>query len=429
MPRSDAASRPSVAAATAVLLLHLGGAAATLTLLPQGFPLSDVHTWTNTVLPIVVALAITAALARSIATKSFGRPAAAIIAAIAGGWTAAAVAGKILFPVSVGWSQVGGFAALSFAFGSLAWRTMRRPLDALLAAGGGATVGAFVMAAQRAPEPRTRPLGGELATVETSEASPDHPQVTAVAIPCAGAHIAFEPLLTFQSRSPDRMWTVLAPPEAFGPRRKMTAFEAAPLGFRARYHDDGESSLVFEESAGAASIEAVSVLPAPVYSHLNSFAVLRFDFEASIAFSPTEPARFDIEQADYPYGRPIQLAVRDGAGTFRVLRASDGDKGPFEERARGTLGDGEPLAIELRYQTAGTERGCRVTFFDWSAQASTALSPTAGFGLPESSIQFFGDGRTSMVVLTLAETGPGAGWSSVGHAAGTYRNKVRVDPL
>ncbi len=43
-------------------------------------------------------------------------------------------------------------------------------------------------------------------------------------------------------------------------------------------------------------------------------------------------------------------------------------------------------------------------------------------------IEFFADGRGGVsVVLTLAATAVGRGWDTVGHAAGTYRNRVDVD--
>ena len=34
-----------------------------------------------------------------------------------------------------------------------------------------------------------------------------------------------------------------------------------------------------------------------------------------------------------------------------------------------------------------------------------------------------------LVLLTLADTGPGRGFDSVGHAAGSYRNRLRVEPI
>ena len=55
-------------------------------------------------------------------------------------------------------------------------------------------------------------------------------------------------------------------------------------------------------------------------------------------------------------------------------------------------------------------------------------SGTAGWGLPQSSVQFFARGHEAYVILTLADTGPGRGWDSVGHAAGTYRNRIKIEP-
>lgn len=84
--------------------------------------------------------------------------------------------------------------------------------------------------------------------------------------------------------------------------------------------------------------------------------------------------------------------------------------------------------IELRPRDE-KDKGCRLVFEDWAAQVSTAPSPTAGWGVPQNSIQFFSSRSGSLVALTLAETGPGRGWASVGHAEGTYRNRIHVEPL
>src|SRR5690606_33004362 len=187
--------------------------------------------------------------------------------------------------------------------------------------------------------------------------------------------------------------------------------------FRAAYRDVGESTLIVDGDA----IEAMTSLPRDVYSHLNSFATIEIPFEATIAFGPIATA-FPIEPADYPSGRPIKLAYLDEAG-LHVVRASDAEKGPFEELGSGPLRRGEPLRIELG-PLAGAP-GCRLVFEDWSAQASMAPSPTAGWGVSQSSVQFF----SRYVLMTLADTGPGRGFDSVGHAAGVYRNRVRVTQL
>jgi hypothetical protein len=74
-----------------------------------------------------------------------------------------------------------------------------------------------------------------------------------------------------------------------------------------------------------------------------------------------------------------------------------------------------------------------VTLEDWSAQAGTALSPTAGWGMPVNAIEFSLAGNApsspASIFVTLSGTSVGRGWDSVGHAAGTYRNRIRIEPL
>ena len=73
----------------------------------------------------------------------------------------------------------------------------------------------------------------------------------------------------------------------------------------------------------------------------------------------------------------------------------------------------------------------RLSFLDWSAQVSTQLSPTAGWGVPENAIEFSlaGDEPSSpaSLFITLAATSVGRGWNSVGHAAGSYGNRIMVE--
>ena len=90
-----------------------------------------------------------------------------------------------------------------------------------------------------------------------------------------------------------------------------------------------------------------------------------------------------------------------------------------------------PISLEITLCDEDRAIG-RLTLLDWSAQASTQLSPTAGWGVPENAIEFSlnGDEPTSpaSLFITLAATSVGRGWDSVGHAAGTYRNRITIEP-
>jgi hypothetical protein len=75
---------------------------------------------------------------------------------------------------------------------------------------------------------------------------------------------------------------------------------------------------------------------------------------------------------------------------------------------------------------------CRITLDDWPPQAGRSLSPTAGWGLPVNAIEFsqLGDGSGGgpiSIWVALSATSVGRGWDSAGHAAGTYRNRMRIE--
>jgi hypothetical protein len=133
---------------------------------------------------------------------------------------------------------------------------------------------------------------------------------------------------------------------------------------------------------------------------------------------------------DYPRGRPARFAYLDAAGVFHVAQASSAEKGPFHDLTSGALRRDQPLVMTFFDREVAV---FRVTFDDWAAQLSTAPSPTAGWGVPVNAIEFSlqGDKPTSAagVFITLAATSVGRGFDSVGHSAGTYRNRMRIERL
>ena len=68
-----------------------------------------------------------------------------------------------------------------------------------------------------------------------------------------------------------------------------------------------------------------------------------------------------------------------------MVQATSGEKGLFHPLASGRLDRGQPLTITIldRDQPVAS-----LTLLDWSSQASTELSPTAGWGLPQNAIEF-----------------------------------------
>jgi hypothetical protein len=421
--------RSHVARAVASLILvgHLAVGIAALVLLPRGFPLTSIWAWSNTIVPAALSVTTAAALAWLLVKRS-GAWVSVLVAAAAGGWTAAVATGVTLFPVSLTVARCAAPFGVALALGAVAWWA-RTSLGASAAAFvAGAFLGALEIVAQRAPPPTTRPAGGTLVDVRGTAVNEDAATGQLV-VACGKQTMRIKPLLTFESRSPDATWTLLAPPDSFGPHRTPSKYEKTKTGFHALYTDDGQSTLVAaKDRRGGIELDALSSLPEPIYAHLDTWTALHFSFDAALAFGPTGAAGFPIEPADYPTGRPAQLAYLDASLTFRVVRAADGEKGPFTELAHGHLGRDEPLTIEIRPRDE-KDKGCRLVFKDWTEQLSTELSPTAGWGVPQNAVQFFSRDGEAYVALTLAETGPGRGWASVGHAAGTYRNRLRIEPL
>jgi hypothetical protein len=183
---------------------------------------------------------------------------------------------------------------------------------------------------------------------------------------------------------------------------------------------------------GPIDITAHCELPGQVYSHLNSFADLTVHGHQalSLEFSPCPGVPIEVTPSDYPVGRPRRFAYLSRSGEFCVVEATSGEKGPFRSLAAGTLRPGDPLT--LTFCDSGKPR-CSVTLLDWSAQCSTQLSPTAGWGVPVNAIEFTREGNApsapASIWITLAGTSIGRGFDSVGHAAGVYRNRMRIEEV
>jgi hypothetical protein len=244
--------------------------------------------------------------------------------------------------------------------------------------------------------------------------------------------IAIEPLLTFESRSVDRGLTLFASPaDRIGPPRSLVGFEHRLDMALADYGmaEPARFDVMAQPEAGAFAITAQVDLPEAVYSHLNSYTTvfLAGHERIELEFSPCRGKWIDPMPHEYPFGLPLRLGTMYHDGMFRVVQASNAEKGPFQTLAEGRIARGDPLAITVR--DAGREVAV-FTFEDWSSQASTDLSPTAGWGLPQNEILFARQDSNPaspvFIGLTLASTSTGRGFDSVGHAAGSYRNRIRV---
>jgi hypothetical protein len=467
-----------------VLSGHTVAAVAWWWLMPGGFPPSHPRFWVNRVAPIAV-LAVVATAVWASRRRHFD-VLRLMVVLFPTAWATAAVAARLVFPISfhrlfllpfLGALVMGVAAVLTFRRQGPAPQTLspwervaegrvraaaqsnaaasptpgegRRAANhqrkLLLAA---ALLGASLPWTQRAPAPDTRPLNAPMPAAIASPGSVEslltefsnarlrvHPRDGSLTVQAGSLRLSIEPVLRFFSRSPDGCATILAPPAMRnGPDLVLQSVVRDANRLFLSYRADYEAILRVDPGAegGPVRVEAMARLPHPVFSHLNAFCDVRVSGsrQLAISFSPCPDTIITVRPADYPTGRPLRLAYRDAQGGFHIVEAASGEKGPFRELGQGRLERSQPLAITLH------DRGvaqARVVLEDWPAQVGTALSPTAGWGLPVNAIEFSlqGDepGATASIFITLAGTSVGRGWDSVGHRAGTYRNRMRIEVL
>ncbi len=371
-------------------------------------------------------------------------------------WAAAAVAGRLFFPVSLArfWLLPLGVAAAMALAALQPWSRVRGwpwvfALALCLCAG---LAGAALVGAQRPPSSATRPLNTALADLTPATARTGSslsggifldPKVMvqgsdgSISVRLGTLSISVQPLLTFLNGSVDGCWTIFADPlDRVGPEpRLLSSRRDGERCWTALYdfRRQGPATLRVEAAPqpGTIAIEATSRLDRLIYSHLNSFC----DFEVrghrrlSLDFSPCPGVAIEVRPFDYPFGRPARFAFLDARQMFRIVEATSGEKGPFRTLAEGPLGRDQELTMTLCDE--GRALG-RIVLGDWSAQADTTLSPTAGWGVPVNAIEFSlsADAPSSpaSIFVTLAATSVGRGWDCVGHRPGTYRNRIRLEP-
>ncbi|WP_224248514.1 hypothetical protein [Hyalangium gracile] len=423
------------------LLLHAVVAVLVLRALPQGFSGGHLRFWSNTAIPVLMGLVSVLGLV------GFRRPTlfTGILWSLAGLWLAGGVVASLLFPRSLPLAWLGGVggAVVLGGLARLAWRHSWLRVGGLLLLG--VVPGAILSLAQRAPASSTRPLNADIPVVMEGGWAGGGPtwkssngrvstslDEARVRVECGGLVLQVHPLLTFISRSPDRFWSNLAPRKTNEVRRRLTGIQWTAQSVQAVFRDDGVSTLQLLDRGDSVELEAFSLLRASVFSHLNSY--LAFEIEArpglALEFSAAPGQPVEILPSQYPVGLPVRAAYLTSDQVLRIVEASTGEKGPFRTLREGRLEAEGALALTI-HDSGGP--ACRIELLDWAAQASTALSPTAGWGLPQNAIEFHRT-RTDAtapaeVFLTLAGTSLGRGWDTVGHAPGTYRNRMRIHSL
>ena len=423
-----------------LIALHIGATGVWWWMMPGGFPSSATEFWINQFFPpLIVVVLLVALLARG---KVGPAILPAVLAAIPTFWMAFAISSRLTFDASFesAWHLpfVAAFIVAVLWINNVRTRVTAWWLVPLLVIPA-AIAGWALPGTQRAPEPSTTPAGAALAAAPSGLPDTRVIKLTKEAQLRAGEArlvvkrdkliVNVQPLLAFADRSPDRCWVGLAPPgTSTATTRSLTARAKEGTGWRLQYKDESASSLAVSAARdGSVLLDASSRLDKPIFSHVNSATEVSVQGHTmlSIVFSPAPQTRIEAPSST----SAARFAYLDGNDGFHVVQATTRGRGPYTELAAGKLKRGEPLTVTL--YDAG-KAAVTVRLDDWSAQASTALSPTAGDGLPVNAIELVrgGDADTAPVLLTfsLAATSLGRGTASVGHAAGVYRNRVTVTP-
>lgn len=419
------------------LTAHALAALAWWWLMPGGFPVSNGHFWSNEVLP----LALFAVALPAIVFKN-NRAGFSSFMLLAAAWFGLAVALRAVFPITFAWLFVAplvvGMILLALAFAM--HRERPRNFFRLLIAAIGFAVGAWSAWVQKAPTPGTIPLnipmkfGGGETDAPGAVTFDSHVSVMTrsggIEVQSGMHRLLIDPLLTFHSRSPDGCWTVFAwRSDREGPPRFLRGFQSASTSLHTFYEADFSQTLDVEFNSGKLEIASFTRLDREIDSHLNAFLELMLlnARSPSIQFSVCGEKKIEVTYGEYPIGKPYRFAYLGADGVLHVVEATSAEKGPFHDLASGKLDRGAALTLIV---FDGDERICSIELHDWSAQASTELSPTAGWGVPQNAIEFSKDsdrpGAAVNVFVSLANTSVGRGFDSVGHAPGTYRNRITV---
>jgi hypothetical protein len=425
---------------------------------PRGFGPGHPRFWLNQVAAPAVAIAAFATLA-ALRREIWG-PLRLLLAAWPAGCAGMAIALRWLFPVTMMrlWLLTLGLAIAMALATVRPWRMgttggIRRRAIAFVVVGS-ALAGAALAAALRPPAARTHPMDPAPSTEDAARTSGSS-RIQPGSIPLedgamiqtsdgslmarlAPLTISVQPLLTFLSRSPDGAPVVLIPAaERAGPEpRFRDGWRLGDRSWRLAYDVPGQGPASLragkEPETGAIVLEAASRLDRPVFSHLNAFCdvEVRGHRRLALEFSPCPGALIEVRHSGYPFGRPARFAFVAADRTFRVVEASSGEKEPFRTLARGRLEPEQGLTITFHDKDRAI---ARLALDDFAAQADTTLSPTAGWGVPVNAIEFsLADDAASSpasIFVTLAGTSIGRGWDCVGHRAGTYRNRIRLEAV
>src|SRR4030095_14769477 len=305
-----------------ILCGHVLMAALWWWIMPRGFPLGHARFWANSVYPWVIIGLVVVAWSVMRGGRSL------VLTAIAALWLAGAVSSRMTFPetFSLLWvvPLVIGAAFAAVCIGMEKIGGIKRRGLTMLFAGFGAVLGALFPMTQKAHAPNAQPSGADMPRYEASDQ--DTPIKAAlgrrigvytrhgeVSMESGDAGLDVIPLLTFDSRSPDGCWTLLGPGFGTqGPIRKVIGMNSTERELRVSNQDEDLTTLEVRADESGKKVELVSRsrLTGSIWSHLNSFAELRFLARGriSITFSPCPNTPIDVLESDYPIGRPQRVS-------------------------------------------------------------------------------------------------------------------------
>ena len=156
-----------------VLMGHLIAAALWWWLEPGGFPWGHPRFWSNRVLPSLAVLWIAGSLASL--HREDRRRLLIWLPAVPAAWLAAAIAGRLVFPITFAWIWLVplGVALVMAAFlAGIARRVTPKPTGAMLAVGlRSMAIGCVAVFNERPPPPGTQPLLADLSDAEQPAAA------------------------------------------------------------------------------------------------------------------------------------------------------------------------------------------------------------------------------------------------------------------
>jgi hypothetical protein len=421
---------------SAVLAGHAMCAAVWWWISPGGFPTSSAAYWLNDVLPAVpIALVALGLFLRGRASETM---VPAILAVFPAFWMAFAISLRLAFP-SVGSSWNLPFAG-GFLLAILWLRQYRQRWPSLwlvlLFVVPATWAGWVLPPTQRAAEPGTHPNGAPLeepapsnvrvGILRLSKDAQLHPDDGRLVLRQGPLVLTVQPLLGFADRSADR--SSIGAEDRIPTARLVTGLVHQAQHYVLSYKDEDRSLLDVTLHDGAIELDARSRLAAPIYSHANHFAeiTLRGHRKLTVSFSPKPGQRIELP----PSGAPVRFAYVDSANVFHLVDARKQNLGPFTEILAAPLPADHALAVVLH---DGDRAVFRIDLPDFAGQASTQLSPNAGWGVPENAIELMrggtSDDAAALITFSLAATPVGRGAPSVGHAAGIYRDRLTITPI